>query len=215
MDAVMTASEAPKDERALVARMLAGDEQAMEMFGDHYFPGLYRFAVARLRGDRELARDMVQTTVVKALSKLRSYRGEAPLAAWLRVCCRNEIGMHFRHANRYPVLNEDDEHRPPLAAMPNPDHVDPPERAFLRKEESGLVHEALDLLPWHYAKALEWKYLKRLSVQQIASRLEQSPKAAESVLTRAREAFRQVYRDLIAARGSPAASVLSIGEVVR
>lgn len=206
-------SAADPDELALVKRMLAGDEQAMETFGDRYFPGLYRFAVARLRGDRELARDIVQTTVVKALSKLRSFRGEAPLAAWLRVCCRNEIGMHFRHTNRYRVLNEDDELRPPLAAMPNPEHVDAPQGALLRKEEGGLVHEALDLLPWHYAKALEWKYLQRLSVRQVASRLEQSPKAAESVLTRARAAFRRVYRDLITERGGQTAGVPSTGEV--
>jgi RNA polymerase sigma-70 factor, ECF subfamily len=44
------------EEKALVERMLAGDEAAMEEFADEYFPGLYRFALSRLGGDTELAR---------------------------------------------------------------------------------------------------------------------------------------------------------------
>ena len=36
------------EEKALVERMLAGDEAAMEEFADEYFPGLYRFALTRL-----------------------------------------------------------------------------------------------------------------------------------------------------------------------
>ena len=67
------------EEKALVERMLAGDEAAMEEFADGYFPGLYRFALARLGGDTELAREIVQTTVCKALAKLETFRGEAPL----------------------------------------------------------------------------------------------------------------------------------------
>lgn len=37
--------------------------------------------------------------------------------------------------------------------------------------------------------AFEWKYIQGLSVKEIAIRLELSPKAAESILTRARLAF--------------------------
>ncbi len=55
---------------------------------------------------------------------------------------------------------------------------------------------ALDQLPSHYGSALEWKYLEELSVKEIASRLKLSPKAAESTLTRAREAFRDGFTAL-------------------
>jgi DNA-directed RNA polymerase specialized sigma24 family protein len=55
---------------------------------------------------------------------------------------------------------------------------------------------ALDHLSPHYGEegqALEWKYLDGLSVKEIAARLRLAPKAAESLLTRARRAFRDGF----------------------
>lgn len=181
------------EEHSLVQRMLKGDERAMEAFGDTYFPPLYRYAVGRLSGNGELARDIVQTTVVKALRRLRSFRGEAPLISWLRACCRNEIAMYFRHAAIVPMLTENDDAAPVLEAVPNPPQVDQPERSLLRQESAQLVHETLDSLPPQYAQVLELKYLERLPVKEIASRLALGPKAAESMLTRARGAFRRRF----------------------
>ena len=181
----MSADTDPRlDEKALVQRMLAGDESAMEELADGYFPGLYRFALARLHGDSELTREIVQTTVCKALAKLESWRGEAALSTWLCACCRNEIRMYFRQRKGAPQLVELEE---------GDGYLDGAEGDLERKEEARLVHAALDLLPPHYARALEWKYVERLPVQEIAERLRLKIKAAESVLTRARRAFREVY----------------------
>jgi RNA polymerase sigma-70 factor (ECF subfamily) len=173
------------EEKALVERMLAGDEAAMEEFADEYFPGLYRFALGRLGGDTELAREVVQTTVCKALAKLETFRGEAPLLGWLCACCRNEIRMGFRKKQRLPRVVELEED---VAS-----DLDPPEGALARKEEVRHVHAVLDLLPPRYARALEWKYVERVSVKEIAERLRLGAKAAESLLTRARQAFRDGY----------------------
>jgi DNA-directed RNA polymerase specialized sigma24 family protein len=40
---------------------------------------------------------------------------------------------------------------------------------------------------------LEWKYIHGLSVDEIAERLDVGYKATESLLTRAREAFRDAF----------------------
>jgi RNA polymerase sigma-70 factor (ECF subfamily) len=182
------------EERALVERMLAGDEQAMEEFADGYFPGLYRFARARLGGDSELAREIVQTTVCKALDKLSTFRGSAPLFSWLCACCRNEIGMHFRRRKRWGNVVAIDEaiSEPELAPNPGrPRRPADPEQAAAQKQEARQVHETLDHLPPRYARALEWKYVEQRSVEEIAGRLACSVKAAESLLSRARRAFRE------------------------
>lgn len=57
----------------------------------------------------------------------------------------------------------------------------------------------LDHLPPRYSHALEWKYLEDLSVHDIAARLQCTPKAAESLLTRARDAFRDAFAAVQAA----------------
>jgi RNA polymerase sigma-70 factor (ECF subfamily) len=168
--------------------MLAGDEAAFEAFGERCFKALYRFAFARLNGDRDLTREIVQAAVAKALGKLASYRGEASLLTWLCACCRNEILMHFRRARSAPV--EIDLDGPDAGSgMATPTTGDP--------EVVVLVHMALDGLPERYAQALEWKYVDGLPVDAIAERLGLGPKAAESLLTRARQAFRTSYADVI------------------
>jgi RNA polymerase sigma-70 factor (ECF subfamily) len=186
--------------------MLAGDEAAFEAFGERYPRAVYRFAASRLGGDAELTRDIVQTTLCKALARLDTYRGDAALLTWLCACCRNEILMHLRRRASRPrelAIDRADGRLDDRLALEGPPPAPGPEGALLRHEERLRVHLALDLLPEHYARALEWKYLDRLPVKEIAQRLELAPKAAESLLTRARRAFRDGYTELAAAGAGP------------
>ena len=177
--------------------MLAGEEAAFDRFADTYLSALYRFALPRLDGDTETARDIVQTTVCKAITKLSSFRFEASLLTWLCACCRNEILMHFRRSQRDSQTTELNEevlmHQAPSYKATQ---LDAPDDAVIRQEASELVHIALDLLPAHYSRALEWKYFEKLPVREIADRLELGLKAAESLLTRSRNAFRERYQEL-------------------
>ena len=65
--------------------------------------------------------------------------------------------------------------------------------ALQRKETARLVQVVLDRLPDRYGDALEWKYIEGLSVAEIAVRLGVATKAAESLLARARTAFRDAF----------------------
>lgn len=181
------------EDRELVRRMRAGDEAAFQSFADHYIAALLRFAVSRL-ADRELAREVVSATVCKAIEKLDSYRGEAPLFTWLCAVCRNEIAAHYRRQQGRPTTDIE------LADESGLEQSATPEDLLLETESSALVHRALDHLPPRYGAALQWKYIDGLPVDQIARRLELGLKAAESVLTRARQAFRGTYEQLAGKR---------------
>lgn len=190
--------ETHEEDLRLVERMLDGDSAAYTAFAERYLPPLYRFTQSRLGRDRERTRDLVQTAVTKALSKLDSYRGDAALLTWLCACCRNEVLMHFRARRNAPRETELADGMEPAVGFrhsPSPD----PEAGLLRAESAHQVHMTLDQLPGHYAQALEWKYVEGASVEQIATRLGVSAKAAESLLTRARGAFRKHYDDVLAA----------------
>lgn len=182
-------------DRRLAARMIGGDESAFTEFFDRHFSRLYRFALARLGYDESAAEDVVQATLSRAVLKLSSYRGEATLFTWLCAICRHEISDHRRRCGRYvsmDLVEDSPEVRGILESLAaaDPDH---PETAARRAEVSRLVQAVLDVLPEHYADALEWKYLLGLSVREIADRLGVGPKAAESVLSRARRAFRDGF----------------------
>jgi RNA polymerase sigma factor (sigma-70 family) len=71
----------------------------------------------------------------------------------------------------------------------------------VRTEIIALVHVALDRLPSHYARVLEWKYLEGYTMKEIAGRIDSTSKAVESLLTRARIAFRDALSTLLDGHG--------------
>lgn len=188
-------------DKAVAKRILAGDQQAFKDVFDRFFPRLYRYAVVRLDGDREAARDVVQQTFCKAIERLDSYRGEAPLFAWFTRICRNSLIDYCRSRNRemqrVVPLEDRAEVQAVLDAIAGPES-EQPEMQAKRRDTRRLVQATLDRLPARYGDILEWKYAQGLSVKEIAERLALKPKAAESLLTRARVAF----RNAIAALGS-------------
>jgi RNA polymerase sigma-70 factor, ECF subfamily len=182
-----------ESDRQLVERMLAGDERAFRAFFDDYFPRLYRFALPRVGRNPDSAKDVVQATLVKAMRKLGDYRGEAALFTWVCQICRHQVADHVRserrHADKVVLLEDSEEVRAALESIEAPS-ADDPLRSCDRDELRRLIHAVLDRLPGRYGDALEWKYIEGHSVEQIGERLGIGHTAAQSLLARARVAFR-------------------------
>jgi RNA polymerase sigma-70 factor (ECF subfamily) len=184
------------DDKTLAARAVRGDERAFNELFETYFPRLFRFALRRV-ADEDIAEDLVQSTLIKAMRSLSSWRGEASLFTWLCTICRHEVHDHLQRLGRQPAIASIDDAPAVRAALEALSAGgDSPERALERAEISGAVQLVLDHLPGRYGDVLEWKYAQGLSVAEIAARLGTSIKAAESTLTRARLAFREGYSSL-------------------
>lgn len=188
------------EDRRLAERLLQGEESAFNEFFHTYFGRLYRFARTRMRDD-DAARDMVQQTLCRALRKIDGYRGEAALFTWLCQICRSQMSDYFakegRHAQQF-VPAEDHPHvQAALDAMAAPDAD--PELLTRRSEVARLVQVVLDRLPPRYGDALEWKYVEGISVEEIAQRMGLQHGAAQSLLQRARLAFRDMFDELYGA----------------
>jgi RNA polymerase sigma-70 factor (ECF subfamily) len=183
------------EDTELIQRMRSGDELAFDEFFNVYFPRLFRFAMRRV--GEEAAEDIVQASLVLAMRKIGSWRGEASLFTWLCTICRHEVHHHWRRLGRQAEITSIDDAPDVRAALEALSAGgDSPERALERAEISGAVQLVLDHLPGRYGDVLEWKYAQGLSVAEIAARLGTSIKAAESTLTRARLAFREGYSSL-------------------
>lgn len=186
-------AEHPQDLQ-LAKRLVAGDEREFTRFFDEYYPRVFRFALARLRHDTDAADEMAQQTLCRAVRKLHLYRGEASLFTWLCQICRHEIHdfaeLRSRDATRYVSIDDNPAVRAALESLPADAHSDPAGVAN-RADVLKLVQLVLDYLPAGYGNALEWKYVEGLEVNEIAARLQVTPLAAESLLARARRAFRE------------------------
>jgi RNA polymerase sigma-70 factor (ECF subfamily) len=170
-------------ERALRSAVLAGDERAWQTWYDQAFADLYVYVCWRCAGLRDLADELVQETWLTAVRRVRAFDPErASFAAWLRGIAANVLRNHLRGRRRAPQLHALNGQE----AAPRPDEPADPER----------ISRALAALSERHEAVLRAKYLEQLPLAAIAEAWQESPKAVESLLTRAREAFRQAYLDL-------------------
>jgi RNA polymerase sigma-70 factor (ECF subfamily) len=181
------------EERQLVERLLAGDERAFSTFFNDYFPRIYRFALPRVNRDADLAKDVVQGTLIKAVRGLKGFRGDSALFTWLCQICRREIVDQLRKQRRRSeqvvLIDDSPEVRAVLESIEAPSSTEPMSRQDAA-ELQRIVHAVLDRLPARYGEALELKYIEGRSVEEIGDRLGIGHTAAQSLLARARVAFR-------------------------
>jgi RNA polymerase sigma-70 factor (ECF subfamily) len=187
-----------EQDRSLATRVAQGDAEAFDAFFKEYFPRLFRFALGRVDNDPALAEEVVQRTMCIVVRKMGTYRGEALLFTWLCQICRNEMSAVFRQ--RGEELREYlpiEDHPAVQAALESIGADDfRPETAQAQKEIGEFVRATLQQLPGRYARALVMKYVNGNSVNEIALELGLSEKAAESLLTRARKAFKEGFNTL-------------------
>ena len=96
------------------------------------------------------------------------------------------------------LLEDHPELRAVLESLEAP-ALEQPDAILWQQDLRRLVQTTVDTLPEHYGEVLEWKYVDGLSVAEIAERLAVGVKAAESLLWRARAAFREAIVVLAAA----------------
>jgi RNA polymerase sigma-70 factor (ECF subfamily) len=181
-----------EDDRKLVKRMLAGDQRAFDAFFAAYAQRLAAFAGRRSNMSPAGLEDVVQNSLIKAMRNLSSFRGDAALFTWLCEICRHElISTHRKWARRpeHDSLDCSSYVRDTVLELRAPSEFEPPNELAL-DEHRGAIAVTLNGLPERYARALEWKYGDGFSVQQIARMLGLSTVAAQSLLARAREAFK-------------------------
>jgi RNA polymerase sigma-70 factor, ECF subfamily len=176
--------------------MGAGEARAFDEFFHAYAPRLVAHISRRCGLDDASVEDIVQNTLVKAMRNLSSYRGEAALFTWLTQIGRHELADAMRKSARRPLhvsIQDPDQLARLATELRLSPHYEPAAQAEA-DIASAAVLEALNSLPERYSLALEAKYGDGLSVEEIAALLGVTTTAAQSLLARARDAFRERWR---------------------
>ena len=185
------ATELANPDLELAERIVAGDGEALETFYQRYFTRLYRFVYYQVGGSHDDAQDVLQDALIGALKSLPSYRGDSSLYSWLCGVAWNKAADFRRREYRMAQVEKRSIKEmcetQPLEASSSPD------TALLQQEKSEQVHETLQMLPEHYRQVLVLKYAEGLPVADIAEIMQRTFKSTESLLTRARSAFRKSY----------------------
>lgn len=187
------------DERELISRMRRGEQLAFNEFFNSYVPRLSSFAMRRSSLDPAAIEDVVQMTMINAIRSLDSYRGDSALFTWLCTICRNHLADVARATSRRPIAQSIEElttERPSSTVVELTDFRDPLDECE-SDSTRGAVRQIINTLPSHYARILELRFGDELPVREIASVLRISENAAESSLSRARQAFKAAWIDYI------------------
>ena len=181
--------------------MLAG-----EMVGP-----LFSFCFYRVGKRRDLCEEVVQETMVMAIRTLAAYEprrsggrgGGGSMFGWLTGLARNEIQRVLRRERGTVSLEElwARMDRELLEVFARVESEAFSEELLRREETVEMVNATMSQLPPHYRECLEKKYVQGKSVREMAGGMGVSEKAVESLLTRAREAFRGTFTALARSLG--------------
>lgn len=188
-------------------RALAGEADAVRLLVDDMLPPLYHFCLYRVGKDRHRCEEVVQETLTRALRDLSRYepaRAGGNIFPWLTGLARNEISRVLGQDRRVVSLEElwqrvDGEllaFYERLEAEPLADDV------LVREETREMVNATMSQLPVQYSRALQAKYVDGASVRDLASLWRTTEKAIESLLSRARKAFRATFTALCGTLGA-------------
>jgi RNA polymerase sigma-70 factor (ECF subfamily) len=148
---------------------------------------IYNFVLRSVR-DVDLAQDICQETWTKAYRGLPAVRDTAAVRAWLYRIARHAIIDAARKRRTVPatVAMEIE----PLSSMSDPADI------AAHTERLALAWQALGALPTRQSMALYLKEVEGRRYSEIASILECTESAVETLLCRARRAFAGAYEGL-------------------
>jgi len=170
----------------LARRIIGGDERALELVYSRYADLLFAFICHRMDGARTDAEDVWQET-------LPAFNGGSRLFTWMCGIARHKIADHYRRSD--PAES--------CRVETIPDHLAEsiclaplPEQMLIQNATRAVVIETLASLPETFRLALIARYADGRSTAEVAAMLRRTYKATESLLSRARSAFRDTFTQL-------------------
>ncbi len=171
---------------ALVEEVLAGKKGAATKFYKTFAPKLRRYLMTKLP-DSDVE-EILQDTFLSAFDSLSLYRGESSVSTWLTSIARHEVADFYR--KKY--VRKTIEMTGPLFENIISEMLSP-EFVFEKNKIEKKFFATYRSLSSQYQDILSYRYERSMSVKEIAKRMEISFKATESLLFRARLAFREAY----------------------
>ena len=155
----------------------------------------------RFTGDFRTAEDLAQEAFLRVFKKIQDYNSTAKFSTWLYTIASNLAKDEFKRRSRHPARSLDWKSGGDTTRdMPQAKAADTTSSvpgARLEKDEVRLnVNKALDLLDGHDREILVLKDVQGLSYDEIAEILGLPMGTVKSRISRARTAFKEVWKKM-------------------
>jgi len=144
-------------------------------------------------GDLDEAEDVTQETILRAFTRLDTFRGESRFSSWLYQVGSNCIRMHLRSRRRRGAQRIEEHLREVEQSSeqrPSPAQARAPDLVVMEGQLVEALKEAIDQLPPQYGSILRLWVEEGLDLKQIQERSGLSIAAIKSRLHRARRRVR-------------------------
>jgi RNA polymerase sigma-70 factor, ECF subfamily len=180
-------------EVCLMLQVQQDDAGAFAELVKRYWPLVFGQFFRKL-GRREEAEDLAQDVFLRVYRHRKRYKPQAKFATWLYRIAQNVLLNALRSRHRHPAMH--------LEAMTHiagmdvandyalPDRAEAPSRSIERNELARVVHAAVSGLAARQRTAVELHQFHDRTYSEVAAELHMTPKAAKSLLYRARNQLR-------------------------
>lgn len=168
------------DETSLAREAAVSADAFAELYRRH-ITRVYRYHAAHT-GNVKDAEDLTSQTFMAALEGIRSFRGDAPFAAWLMGIASKKRFLFFRR--RRPEV-------PIEAALQIPSPSLPTDKAAMSRLRIESISRALKQISADRAEALILRFFGELSMAEIGSVLNKSEAAVKMLVARGLQDLRE------------------------
>lgn len=175
-------------QETLIARSIAGDEQAFALIANHYGNLLLRTAYLLVR-DEEAAKDIVQDSLLLAWKHMATLREPAFLRAWLlKIVINQSTSLKRQWVRKTALLKEQFAQQAIEIAVQQSDF----QRG--RVEDHLDIERAIEQLPINQRTVLVLFYYHRMTIPEIATMLNTSENTLRKRLQAALSKLRRVLQ---------------------
>jgi RNA polymerase sigma-70 factor (ECF subfamily) len=172
----------PADETSLAREAAINADAFAELYRRH-LTRVYRYHAAHT-GNVKDAEDLTSQTFMAALEGIRSYRGDAPFAAWLMGIASKKRFLFFRERGRRSEV-------PIEAALQIPSPSLPTDKAAMSRLRIESISRALKQISADRAEALILRFFGGLSMAETGRVLNKSEAAVKMLISRGLQDLRE------------------------
>src|SRR5437588_2784638 len=191
----------PTSDEALLARLQAGDEQAVADLAQAYSSKVYQLAFRYLR-NKEDAEEVTQDVLYKVYRKVGAFRGDAALSSWIYRITFNAAMSRLRTAQYQrardegrQAASEQDDLGAPRLPRDVADWSELADERVLRKQLHRRVFRAILALPATYRTQVMLRDIQGMSTEEASAMLRVKDQTLKSRLHRGRLILRKQLAD--------------------
>jgi RNA polymerase sigma-70 factor, ECF subfamily len=186
----------------LLARLKAGDEQALVDLADEFGTKIYQLAFRYLR-NKEDAEEVTQDVLFKVYRKVDAFRGDAALSSWIYRITFNAAMSRLRTAkyqrsqddDRQAAVADADLNGEPARPRDVADWSDLADEQVLRSQLRARVMRAILALPAIYRAPVMLRDIHGMSTEEASAMLRVKDQTLKSRLHRGRLILRKQLAD--------------------